>query len=337
MYLFLVLVIAVSLTGLCSAALVAPTEALIPDANIQINNVLLDNQQYLFGPLPGFDTYQGIHYESSISGAIAHSGSASYPYEKITYQHVFAFGTEESDIRYEVDNTAGHRYTYLLDEADFGKAHGRNARATSEVSIFDGSLLLALSPNQKNQRGLLASFEFVTKADYKIYRNQKSRRKSITLLKGSIKLIGLKNGKIKIKTSGVIRKNHIASVSNENGDIIEQEVITRRNGTQVRRPIKARDINMIMAGGDLFRIDLDGLDFPVSFCMQVDSPYTITTEMTSMVSHIGDDSGSEVIFIPGVTFNESGTIPEPATFVLLSLGALFMLKRKPFSFPVQYP
>jgi len=225
------------------------------------------------------------------------------------FSHVYNFTNPYHSTFYTSQNTTGHSRTYNYSSADIG--HPNVRRFTFQDSLtLNGSLILAYTDsyddyegysdfgreNGNNLEGLSATFNvLVTKEILKKNGKIKSRK----LLKGSISLFGREDGSYKIKTKGKIKKKHISQIIINNG---------------------------------LIYVELDDEVLYYSTRARVNQNFSIITSVTSTACNIGDGSGSEVIFGPGnpnipVLF-ATGEIPEPATILLLTTGALLGLRRR---------
>jgi len=131
-------------------------------------------------------------------------------------------------------------------------------------------------------------------ATFEILLTRENGRK---IFKGSVSLKPDKKGNVKIRTTGKIKKKYISNITDEDG---------------------------------IFRIDFEDVRIPYRTRVKLGEEYSITTQVFSEASNRGLGTGAEVIFGPGSPklpdYQERG-IPEPATFVLLSIGATMVFFR----------
>ncbi|MBN1764948.1 MAG: hypothetical protein JW860_06790 [Sedimentisphaerales bacterium] len=238
------------------------------------------------------------------------------------FQHVFAYGLSNTDEAYAVNNIA-RQELIVQGEGKSGKKGGSKVVVEDEIDL-DGSLLLVKSED-KDQTGLLASFELLATREYERETRNGTKIIKSKVAKGKIELIGTSNGKIKIKTKGSIKKKHIASIENE----IEGSKVYR----SAKGKIKKRDIKMVQAGGDLFQVNLSDMLLPYKFCCSPKDMNNIKVEMLSHVVTNGKKGGGEVIFMPDDEpvlpyFLENNVIPEPASILFLLSGGMLCRRRK---------
>jgi len=247
-----------------------------------------------------FDVYNDI----SFSGAAAGNPQI--------YSHVYNYTNPYQSTSYTSQNTTGHSRSYNFSSVEMGR---RRVATFRDSIILNGSLILAYNEpydeyegyrdygidqegesNGNSLEGLLATFDvLVTKETLR--RNGKIRSKN--LLKGSITLIGDEDGCFKIKTKGSIKK---------------------------------RDIDQITIIDGLIVVELNDKIIFYSTRVRANKNFSIITTVTSTANNIGDGTGAEVIFGPGdptiPVFFANGEVPEPATILLLSAGALLGLRRR---------
>jgi hypothetical protein len=207
-------------------------------------------------------------------------------------------------VDYLSNNQAGYRKTILLSEATGHITNGNYKLVKENMSLPDVTMSLLKNSAVVDQTGLLASFNVDVNAEIESP-TKKNPDRIITkrLLRGSVELIGLKNGKVRIKTRG-ISKSKIVSISDENNNTITK-------GT--RRSISNKDIMAIMkAGGNQFTIKLEGLSIPIKICTNKD--FTIVTKLTSNATNIGAVSGAEVNFTPATSFLMPSLLTPPSAY-----------------------
>ncbi|MCP4711453.1 MAG: PEP-CTERM sorting domain-containing protein [Planctomycetes bacterium] len=276
-----------------SAPIVEPATNTIPD---------VANGEDFFFVQSSYDIYNDI----SFSGAAAGNPQI--------YSHVYNFTNPYQYTYYTSQNTTGHSRTYNFTSQEIG--HPAVRRFTfSDSLILNGSLILAYTDSYDDYEGY-GDYNFdlegesngyspeehsatvnvlVTKETVKKNGKIKSRK----LLKGSITLLRYDDGSFKIKTKGKFKNKHISKSTVDDGLIFVElidEVINYSTRARVNQNFK------------------------------------ILTTVTSTANNIGDGTGSEVIFGPGdptipIIF-ATGEVPEPATILLLTTGALLGLRRR---------
>ncbi len=305
----LVLVVLLGAVGLLFSANPA-IAALVPIDNtfdIYRNNTLVQKSlsstsDYLPGGLV-YDWNQDTYPQNK---AIAHSGSSSgnpLTNNPQLYQHVYGYSLPDTETVYQAANQTGNTRTLTVTEEDANKKAGKSIKIKSNA-MLDGSLLLVKSSDNLNgYEGLLAAFDILITRDY--VKNDIDVSK--TLAKGSVKLIGLEDGKVKIKTTGKIKKSLFT---------------------------------IVQESDDIFKIVFDEASITYKTKVKVGEEFAITTTITSMIESQGYGTGAEVIFAPDMpglpapalpAILETGEIPEPATPLLMLIGTLvtrFVTKRK---------
>ncbi len=279
----------------------AANAALVPIDNqfdIYRNNTLVPQSlSSTTGYLPGGLVYDWQQDSYPQYKSLAHSGSSSGNPQTDNpqlYQHVYAYSLPDTQTVYQAANLTGNTRTLMVTEEDAGIKAGKKVTIKSNV-ILDGSLLLVkCSDNLDGYEGLLASFDLLVTRD--TVKNGETIAKKLS--KGSVKLIGLENGKVKIKTTGKIKKS-LFTINQESDDI--------------------------------YRIDFDEVLIPYKTKVKIGEEFDITTRITSQIQSRGYGTGAEVIFAPDLpglpapalpTILESGEIPEPATPLLMLVGTL---------------
>jgi hypothetical protein len=205
-------------------------------------------------------------------------------------------------VNYLSNNQAGYKKTILLNEATGHTTYGKYKLVKENMSLPDVTMSLLKNSAVVDQTGLLASFNVDVDAEI-ASPTKKDQGRIITkrLLRGSVELIGLKNGQVRIKTRG-IKKSSIVSISNGN------QTITKGN----RRTISNKDLLQIMKTGNLFTIELEGLSIPFKICTNKD--FTIVTKLTSNATNIGAVSGAEVKFTPEESFLLPSLLAPPSAY-----------------------
>ena len=273
------------------APIVEPATNTIPD---------VANGADFFFVQSSFDIYNDI----SFSGAAAGNPQI--------YSHVYNYTNPYQSTSYTSQNTTGHSRSYNFSSAEMGY---RNIATYRDNIILNGSLILAYNDpyddyegyrdygidlenesNGNSLEGLLATFDvLVTKETLR--RNGKIRSRN--LLKGSVILTGQEDGTYKLKTRRGIKNRHISQISINNGLIV---------------------------------VELNDEIIYYSTRVRAHKNFSIITTVTSTANNIGDGTGAEVIFGPGdptiPVFFANGEVPEPATILLLSTGALLGLRRR---------
>ena len=275
------------------------------------------------------DPYQYIA-DTSITGAISHSGSQTVMVPQSTvYQHIYAFSEQNVLLTdYDTTNSAGHVKDFLLNPA----LHRRSLVEPGNLNLVDGSLLVS-NKNDGSQAGLLASFNVEVLAEISMpTRANPDRTVTRKLLAGSVEVVGLRNGKVVIRTRGAIKRQHIVGVSSDTDPV----GATKLPGRKFIRP--ADIAKVIRESNGLIKIDLSDLELALrKFWAWEDKEFTITTLLTSNINTLGENSGAEVIFMPQGTdpmisgYHQSGQVPEPATIMLMVTGGILAFGRKSWS------
>ena len=216
-------------------------------------------------------------------------------------QHLAAYTLPEHTTSYAVNNTTGHERTYLLTPEDFGKTNPNIKKVNIKSNlILDGELLFVKeSESTDGLEDMRASVEVTVHKQ-----TEKQTRKGLVqnnkkVLKGGIDLTYKKNGKVKLKTSGKIRKRYI-------------DLITENN--------------------NVYQIVFNEKEIPYKYKVKFGEEYTLITELTSSAANQGDGTGVEIIFGPWesniLEYQKSQkitpVIPEPPTIILLMAGGIFM-------------
>ena len=307
------LVLLLTLAGPVSASLVHfKSQQSLDDLShkhILLNGTPVDTPAPSYQPgLTDVGNYQSVE-DIYLNQAIAYSGSGSG--QNQLYQHIYGYALPTlSGSQYDgyaVDNEVGHDQVILID-ADEVKTKtnrtvkpGKPLRIKSDI-ILDGSLLLIKDPETGDDfEGLRALFDVLI--TQQTDRSTRHGVKTFTrkVLAGTAELIGKKNGKVKIKTSGKIKKKHISS---------------------------------LVQTDDIFQIDFNEVSVPYRSRVRVGEEFTIKTRVSSQAMTQGAGTGAEVIFGPGVFelavpgFQENGEVPEPASMVLLAAGGLALLRKR---------
>ena len=273
------------------APIVEPATDTIPD--------VADGEDFFYVQ-SSYDIYNDI----SFSGAGAGNPQI--------YSHVYNYTNPYQYTYYTSTNTTGHSRSYNFSSAEMGH---RNVATFRDSIILNGSLILADNEphdeyegyrdygtdqegesNGNSLEGLLATFDVLVTRET-LRKNGKIRSRN--LLKGSVILKGQADGSYKIKTKGNIKKKHIDQITINDGLIVAE-------------------LN-------------DKIIF-YSTRVRANKNFSIITTVTSTAHNIGDGTGAEVIFGPGdptiPVFFANGEVPEPATILLLSAGALLGLRRR---------
>ncbi len=230
---------------------------------------------------------QEIHENKAIgfSGAAADNPNI--------FAHVLSYTTSDDKTNYHTTNTTGHTRTYILEPEDIGLSHSRKKKITLKSDIIlDGSLLYIKDPDLNTDfSDMDASFEVLV-----------TRENGKKVFKGSVQLKTKKNGKVKIKTTGKIKKKYI---------------------------------DLYTVDENTYRIDFFDNHIPYKTKVKLGEEFSLITQVTSNALNKGYGTGAEVIFGPGAptlpTYQEQG-IPEPATIILLACGGFLMLRPSPRRF-----
>ncbi|MBN2211122.1 MAG: PEP-CTERM sorting domain-containing protein [Sedimentisphaerales bacterium] len=229
--------------------------------------------------------------------SIAHTGAASN--DPQIYQHIFAYSLEQSTAKYNVNNTTGHARTLIITPEECGRKEGSFLLTQSNI-ILDGMLLIA-KPEGGDYKGLKATFNVQVNWEFDAW-GLLNRTISIPVFRGTVNLFSLFNGKPFFYTTGNI--NRFLNVSS-----IEETP-------------------------EYFRINFDEEAIPFRVLTRVGYEYTLTTKVTSNITTVGEGTGAEVEFGPGEPalpdFIEEHVVPEPTTFMSLTLGGVMMLGFKRF-------
>jgi len=290
--------------------------------SIDSQQIVRDGQTLsLSSPSTIADFVQGMDYiysqDTFMEVAIAHTGSAladpAESTEPQIYQHVYAYTIPEGiSVAYHAENTTGHLTTYQYDTAQIQTMSGSSTKIPKYFKIagnldLNGSLLLAKSDMQGEDgyKGLLASFNVVIN---KLIPDGDGGYKTKKVLKGTVELIGKKNGDVKIRTKGAIRK---------------------------------KDISLITETEDFFKIEFTDEAIPYKVKTRLGEEYILDTTIYSFVNINGAGTGAEVMFLPGSplvpSFQTNGflpaeeepnnnEVPEPATMLFLLSGMAYLRK-----------
>jgi len=216
-------------------------------------------------------------------------------------QHLAAYTLPEHSTAYAVNNSTGHERTFLLTPEDFGETNPKLKKVNIKSNlILDGEILLV--KESESTAGLEDMRASVAITVHK--QTQKQTRKGIVVkdkkvLKGGIELSYKKNGNVKLKTSGKIRK---------------------------------KDIDLITENDNLYQIIFTEKEIPYTYKAKFGEEYSLITELTSTAANQGDGTGVEIIFGPWESNileyqrlkKITPVIPEPPTIILLMAGGIFM-------------
>ena len=216
-------------------------------------------------------------------------------------QHLAAYTLPGHSTSYAVNNSTGHVRTYLLTPEDFGGTNSKTKKVkiTSNL-ILDGEMLFVKeSESTDGFKDMRASVEIAVHKQ-----TQKQTRKGMLLknkkvAKGTIELSYKRNGKVKLNTSGAIRK---------------------------------KDIDLITENNNLYQIVFNEKEIPYKYKAKFGEEYSLITELASYAANRGDGTGVEIIFGPWesniLEYQKSQkitpVIPEPPTIILLMAGSIFM-------------
>lgn len=216
-------------------------------------------------------------------------------------QHLATYTLPENSTSYAVNNSTGHARTYLLTPEDFGDTNPKNIKVKINSNlILDGKILFVKeSESTANLKDMRASVEITVHKQ-----TEKQTRKGIVLknkkvARGGIELKYKRNGKVRLNTSGKIRK---------------------------------KDIDLITENDNLYQIVFTGKEIPYKYKAKFGEGYSLITELTSYAANQGDGTGVEIIFGPWEsnilkyqnTKKISPVIPEPPTIILLMAGSILM-------------
>jgi hypothetical protein len=215
------------------------------------------------------------------------------------YQHIYGFSELSSSAAYITRNQTGHSRTMLVTDNDVITLLGKsvtNVKVVNNIKL-DGSLLLAKPvEDPAGFKNLLASFEVLVNKETL---NNKGAVKTSKVFKGTVRLIGNKNGKVTIKTTGNIKKKYISEIITSNG---------------------------------LIQVNFDNVLIPYKTNVKVGQQYTLNTQVNSLISTTGFGTGSEVNFGPDVLsvpeYQEKGIVPEPLSVLLLLGGLTRVISRR---------
>lgn len=229
--------------------------------------------------------------------SIAHSGAAVG--STGIYQHLFAYSLPNSTATYDnVNNITGHTRKLVITPEESSLAAGRRVWAKSDITL-DGFMLLAKGEQEgASYKGMNAKFEVNVTLDKEKLSNGITKLVQTPVFKGTVTILGKKNGKIKFSTTG--------------------------NLNSIRKYIEITD------EGDSYRLDFDQIKIPYKVLTKVGQEYSLTTTVASLVTTTGKGSGAEVKFGPGgpvlPDFIENGQVPEPATITFLLVNSLALLR-----------
>ena len=216
-------------------------------------------------------------------------------------QHLATYTLPENSTSYAVNNSTGHVRMYLLTPEDFGDTNRKIRKVNLKSNlILDGEILFVKeSESTENFKDMRASVEITVHKQ-----TQKQTRKGIVLknkkvAKGGIGLKYKRNGKVKLNTSGKIRK---------------------------------KDIDLIIENDNLYRIVFTEKEIPYKYKAKFGEEYSLITELASYAANQGDGTGVEIIFGPWEsnilkyqnTKKITPVIPEPPTIILLMAGSILM-------------
>lgn len=231
--------------------------------------------------------------------SIAHSGAAAG--NPGIYQHVFAYSLPNSIATYDkVNNITGHTRKLVITPEESSLAAGKRVWAKSDI-VLDGFMLLAKGETEDaSYKGMNAKFEVNVTLDKEKISQGITKLVQTPVFKGTVTILGKKNGKIKFSTTGNLNK--------------------------IRKLIEIVDD----PDSDFYRLNFDQIKIPYKVLTKVGQEYSLTTTVTSLVTTTGKGSGAEVKFGPGgpvlPDFIENGQVPEPATITFLLVNSLALLR-----------
>eukprot|EP01156_Anaeramoeba_ignava_P006298 Anaeramoba_ignava/a348256_19.p1 GENE.a348256_19~~a348256_19.p1 ORF type:complete len:334 (-),score=-17.64 a348256_19:39-1040(-) len=227
--------------------------------------------------------------------------------------------TKGEILDYEVSSIAGIRSIYsLADEYSKGKKSyvGNQYKMTDPVNIY-------INKNQDMvQTGLLAKYEIVqTVNEEYTTKSGELKTKTKNLTKGGIKVYGKKDGTIKVKTYGTIKNDNIARII-DNDDPSKPLVLDK----SAAYSISNRDFKNVSRASDSMVIVLENIAMGKSFWVKSDRNLSVDTVAKGIV--YGAEADLVMINNGPTALPETPGVPEPATIGLVSLGGLFMVKRR---------
>jgi len=173
------------------------------------NHIIRDNN-FLTGKIPAvlpnfINNYSYWMIEEKADGSQAFSGSAAaYP---VLTQNVFADNPSDKKMKYEVRNYVENTFQYRINEDSYGLSRGQDITEYSSF-ILDGFMTLRKDAGDANLKGTKAVFTVEIAAQGLNWPYEQAKK----LFKGKITLTGKKNGKVKLKVSGDLKKNMITAI-----------------------------------------------------------------------------------------------------------------------------
>jgi len=249
--------------------------------------------------LPNINGIDFFYVENIFHNAIGFSGAGAENPDIL--QHLVTYTLPENSTSYTVNNSTGHARTYLLTPEDFGDTNPKNIKVNINSNlILDGEILFVKeSESSANLKDMRASVEITVHKQ-----TQKQTRKGIVLknkkvARGGIELKYKRNGKVRLNTSGKIRK---------------------------------KDIDLIIENDNLYQIVFTEKEIPYKYKAKFGEKYSLITELASYAANQGDGTGVEIIFGPWEsnilkyqnTKKITPVIPEPPTIILLMAGSILI-------------
>jgi hypothetical protein len=226
------------------------------------------------------------------------------------YQHIYGYSDPTSTAAYVTRNKAGYQNTLVVTSDEVFALLARDIKPGTNIRIADsvdlhGNLLLAKpSDDVQGFKNLLASFEILINKETT---GANGETKISKVFKGTVKLIGKKNGKVAIKTSGNIKKKYITGITITD-KLIQVDFLGQKPG------------------------DNGITSIPYKYKVKMGEDYTLVTHVTSLINTTGLGTGAEVNFGPDVLsvpgFQDNGVIPEPLPILLLLSGAARLFYRR---------
>ncbi len=238
------------------------------------------------------------------------------------YQRVLASpnntATKGNVLEYEVSSTAGIRSTYSLSD-EYNK--GSKTRVSNSNTLQDPVYIYVNQDSDNPQVGLLAKYEIeVISNNETTTKNGKTKTTTKKLTSGGIKIYGKKDGTLKIKTYGSLKRDNISMVI-DNDDPSNPLVLDKPSAYSISN----RDIKNLSIDSDNMIFVLENIVLEKAFWVKSDSILSVDTIVRGTVY----GAEAELVMINnGPASIPSADVPEPATLGLVSLGGLLIAKRR---------
>ena len=221
---------------------------------------------------------------------------------------------------YEVSTTAGIKSVYSLAD-EYSK--GSRSRVSNTNNLLDPVYIYVNQDSDQPQVGLLAKYEVEVNRNVETTNSKgKVNSKTSKLAKGGIKIYGKKDGTLRVKTYGALKRSNIARII-DNDNPAMPEVLDKPSAYDITN----RDVRNISKYSNNLIFVLENIALEKSFWVKSDSLLSVDTIAKGTVY----GSEADLVMInngPGAMPSKSADVPEPATVGLLSLGGLLLKRRK---------